>query len=413
MSEKRSSGCGSTSLVGALQLDTITSSLQEVIFNVEDLVGAPLVILSNLSKSVNAAFAGITSTCKSLGKGTVGTVDIALGGVNLAVVSLIDSIANLTSATVRELSNAVENFLKIIIQTFAQLVGTVNGLLKSIQNISSAVASALRSILNATIIVVFNSLKTIKISLKELNVFIPVTLSTVVKTLAGRISDCDVSEPIDVDALVSELQECSDGTIVDVELISSSLDGSKDIVDVVITAISSSPPCDSRWIIPFEELAAAIERSIEEIMCTVESVTKAVPDWNQLINPTIMYVLLATLDLIKLAVSVSNGNDEDLESAFQMIAVTIRYLLISLDSITAEANLQINEPVSNTLQSIQLAVQSVIGNVNDVFFAVSIALRISDTSILYDFITRLDNAISALPSELLTLLPEIDEICAN
>lgn len=426
MSDKRSSastkglgniGKTSTSVVGPLHLDTIISSLQEVIFNVEDLVGEPLHVLSNLSTNVDSAFAGISTTFKSLGKavkGAVGPVDEALGGVKLAVTSLIDSIVNLTSATARELSYAVDNFLKIIIQTFSKLVCTVNGLLKSIQNISKIVASTLQSILKTSIIVVLNSLKTIAISLKELSLFVPVILSTVVKTLDEQITDSDVSTPIDVYAIISELLKCSEGTIVDVEIISSALDGSSKNVDIVITAISTSPPCDGRWIIPFEELSSAITRSFEEIICTIESVTKVVPDWSQQINPTIMEVLFATQILIEIAISISNGNDEDLEMAFINIAVNIRCLLNALDSITTAANLQINKlACSNTLESIQLSVQSVIGNVNDVFIATSIALRISETSILSAFISTLDIAIYALPSELLTLIPAIDEICTN
>lgn len=93
--------------------------------------------------------------------------------------------------------------------------------------------------------------------------------------------------------------------------------------------------------------------------------------------------------------------------------MSIRGVLIALDSITSAANLQANELVSNILESCQLSVQSVIGNVNDVFFATSIAVgaHISEITILYALMEKFDTAVEALPSELLTLIPLIEEIC--
>lgn len=299
---KQSSGCALTngngasgiltSVVGSLNLGTITSSLQEVIFNVQELVSDPLSILANVSTSVNGAFVGIITTCKSLGKtvkGIVGSVDKALSGVSLAITSFIDSIESLTSTTVGELSHHINFSLKEIIQSFVKLVGTV----RSIQNTSSKVSAALESILKASIIVTRDSLKTISIGLNELNLFVPVKLATVVKTLEEQVTDLDVTLPVDIDDIVDRLQSCSEGTVVDMEMVSSTLDGSTDNVDVVISAISTCPP-DGRWAPPLDELLSVISRSFDEILCTIESVTQVVPDWNQLICPATLNVLVST-----------------------------------------------------------------------------------------------------------------------
>lgn len=377
-----------------------------------------MTILPNLLKSVNGAFAGISSTLKSLRKevkGVIGLVENALGGVNLSITSLIDSIVDLTTATVRQLSSAVDDSLKNIIQTFVKLVDTVNKLLKTIKNISSTAISSLQSILKASLIVAKNSLKTISISLKELTHFVPVVLSTVVKTLDEQVTDSDVSVPIDVDAIISDLQKCSEGTVVDVEIVSSTLDGTSEYVDIVITAISTCPPVDGKWGVPLEDLGSAIRRSFEEILCVIESVTKKLPDWNSIIRPTITKTLLDTEELIKLAISVSNGNVEDQESAYKTVALSVRDVLNALDSITTLATCQNNELAANTLESIQLSVQSVVGNANDVFDAISLTIgeHVCDASILFQLLPTLDIAINGQQTELLTIIPAIEEIVTN
>lgn len=393
-------------------MSSITASLQDVFGNFDS------VKLSGLSNSVNSAFKSITPTCHKLNSeasGIVGSVDVALGGVNLALSHLIDTILTLKSATVRQLSSAIDNAIKKIIKTLAGLVRAVKGVIKSIARVTSIVYSALQAIIKTSIIIVLKSFNTVRTSLVENESFVTPLLSTVLKTVSEEVEDLDVNIPIDIEKIINELSKCSEGTVIDLECTSSALDGSSNRVDIEVSAISTCPHSNGELGVHLDELKSSTSRAFDEIIYTIECAIESLLDWNDTISPAIMKNLFAIQDLIDAALSASGGNAETLEQAIVNIALGVQSILHALDSITSMAKKEPSEHRSSALKLIQHGCYTVISIDYNIFFAISVPIDglVSPSSILSPLTATLEVAIDGSPSELLEIRQAIDYICVK
>lgn len=395
-----------------LNLDSITESLQDVLVDVGSLVGLSLPSLSN---SVNNLFTSITSSCHLLiskVNGIVDSLDGVIGSVSSAVKHLIDTLATKSPTSVRKLSYTIDDDLDNIFKTFAALVDAVGKLITTIT--TSNVGSALQAVLKTTIVVVFNSLTTIQMDLNNNQQFVTPLLSATNKILSEEITaPADMTAEIDIDKIVRELRKCSAGTVVDVECVSSAIDGSSSGVDIVVTAISSSPPYDGQWDVPLEELKSSTERSLDEISYICDCITKALPGWRALTSAAIMSTSNAIQKLIDSALLTSNGDSDTLETSIVNIAEAIQMMLHSLDAITSDK--ERSQLESDALKSIERAYYDIISIVYSVFYAVLPAIDgyVSASSILAALTAILEVAVEGSPSSLLDILAAINYICVK
>jgi len=347
--------------------------------------------------------------------GIIRSVDNALSGVNSALSNLVDA-AGQTSASITKKSRDIDGSIDEIIKNYIKFVGSVKNVLGSTEKISKPAVSSLQAVLKSSSIVTYKSMDNVSNNLKKKSQLDTPKFKKVKKIFRDNLLGIDLKLPdlskiLNVDSIVKDLKKCSAGTDVDVEVIKDSLGDAKGKVDVVIKAVSTSPPeDDGDWQSLFDDLLSSCSKSFDATAYVIEHATKKTPEVNEKINQVVMDVLFAIQDLIAAARLTSRGNGEKVEPAIIGIAQAIQGMLVALKSVTKP-----NVLASNTLTSIQLSVQSVIKIVLDVFFALEKTIKkyVTSASVLPALTTHLKTAKTAPPATLVNMIPSINNIVGS